>query len=397
MLIFISQSQGELDWVAPLFTEFIKNKIRVHIYFDSYSTSLILKKSKVFNDLRDKNDLVVHTKLDFTKLKYILNYFKKYSFNNQLVKKFINKFLRFYFTCFSKFFSKKIYDNIKPHILLKDLGADNEFRFELSKYIRNKGGKIIMYPHGTEIFVEAEAVKKKYMADLLLVSNKETQKYYSKVFEGIKTKIIGVPRYDLKWIKFLTENYGHKKISQKKNQILFITRGPHPIDLNIEDFNYLLNSVFSICEGKNIKLLIRSHPRYSKSQLRNVLKNYKNLDWSFCDDEIIVMKENLNLIISMWSTMILDALVLNIPVIQFFKCNNKRKWFVDSEGKNITGYEKNKIVVTAENHNKLKKEINKLINKDLNEVKNTFNNFNKLYDINYPSIQKSINAITEII
>ena len=207
------------------------------------------------------------------------------------------------------------------------------------------------------------------MADLLLVSNKETQKYYSKVFEGIKTKIIGVPRYDLKWIKFLTENYGHKKISQKKNQILFITRGPHPIDLNIEDFNYLLNSVFSICEGKNVKLLIRSHPRYSKSQLRNVLKNYKNLDWSFCDDEIIVIKENLNLIISMWSTMILDALVLNIPVIQFFKCNNKRKWFVDSEGKNITGYEKNKIVVTAENHNKLKKEINKLINKDLNEVK----------------------------
>ena len=162
MLIFISQSQGELDWVAPLFTEFIKNKIRVHIYFDSYSKSLILKKSKVFNDLIDKNDLVVHTKLDFTKLKYILNYFKKYSFNNQLVKKFINKFLRFYFSYFSKFFSKKIYDNIKPHILLKDLGADNEFRFELSKYIRNKGGKIIMYPHGTEIFVEAEAVKKIY-------------------------------------------------------------------------------------------------------------------------------------------------------------------------------------------------------------------------------------------
>lgn len=92
--------------------------------------------------------------------------------------------------------------------------------------------------------------------------------------------------------------------------------------------------------------------------------------------------------------MILDALVLKIPVIEFFKCGNKRIWSKNSSGSSITGYEKNKIVISAKSKHELKTFINEIMIGDLDKVNKTFFKFDEIFNLNESSIDNSINAIT---
>ena len=95
----------------------------------------------------------------------------------------------------------------------------------------------------------------------------------------------------------------------------------------------------------------------------------------------------------MWSTMILDALLLNLPVIEFFKCRNKREWPKNDLGELITGYEKNKIVISAKSKDELSKYINDTKEGDYTIYNSIFYSFKKIYNIEN-SINKTTKAIT---
>lgn len=400
ILFFIASSQGEIDWVLPLIKDLNKKVDNIYFYVDSYSTETIINKPFIFNEIKNKFNLIVFNKSNFTRFSFLINIVRSlfvFFGCKNFIDKVINKILGIYINLYPKNFAKKIIRKTNPKILLKDLGNDSVLRKEISNIIVNGKGKIIMFPHGTEIFVEEEFKRRDFIADILLVSCKETQNYYSKVFRGLETKIVGIPRYDSNWTNYLKKNFAEKNDSKRvKFSILFITRGPHHSDLNKNDFEYIINSIATVCnKNKNIELLVRSHPRYPKSQLSNILNKHEKLDWKFCDYDIIIKNTNINLVVSMWSTMILDALVLKIPVIEFFRCSNNRSWLKNQFGNDVTGYEKNQIVISVKNEIELEQSINEIINQNLDKVNNTFNNFEILYDITQPSIESTINEIVK--
>lgn len=397
ILVFISNSQGELDWVLPIIVEFSKRKFKVDLYIDAYDDSIIIKRKKNIHLFLEKYNIKVYNKTHFSSIVRSFKLMNIFFFNSKIentIKKILNKISFLFFNMYYKRYSNKIYNFFKSDIFLKDLGTDSKLRLELSKLFSNHLGKVILFPHGTEIFIEDKPEEKSFNGDLLLASSFNVKNYYKKKFKGIPISVIGIPRYDPKWISTLKKEIKFKENTNSKFKILFITRGPHPTDLSKKDFLYLVNSISSICENSNIQLLVRSHPRYSKALLSNIFITYKNLDWKFEDDNLVTISNDLNLVVAMWSTMILDALVLKIPVIEFFKCGNKRIWSKNSSGSSITGYEKNKIVISAKSKHELKTFINEIMIGDLDKVNKTFFKFDEIFNLNESSIDNSINAIT---
>ena len=397
ILIYISNSQGELDWIFPIIVELSRKKHNVNIYFNTLDKNLIIKRGEIPYKLFKKFNITTYTALDFTKTKYfsdILLFIFTLLRRRDLGLKILNRLTNNYFNFFSNKFSKRIFNRVRPDLLFKDVGSDTNLRLELSKILKINNGKTIIFPHGTEIFVESRPKKNNYFGDLLLVSSNKMKSHYSKTFKGLPSSIIGIPRYDIKWLNLIKKNTNYPKTKKSKFKILFITRGVHPTDLSNDDFNYLVNSIFDICnKSDDIELLIRNHPRYPKSQLLEILSNYPNLNYRFEDSDLVILKDEINLVVSMWSTMILDALFLNLPVIEFFKCRNNREWPKNDLGELITGYEKSKIVISAKSKDDLSKFINETKQGDYTIYHSIFNSFKKIYNIEN-SINKTIKAIT---
>ncbi len=255
-MVYISNSRGELHWVLPLVTKLSKIDYKVSIYFDSYSPEFIIKDDKLSKLILDDFNINIYSQKNFINFNFIIDSiltittvigFKIIS------EKIINRFISRYFDFFSLNKSNTLYKFFKPNILLKDVGNDRKVRLDLSRITRKKGGEVIMFPHGTEIFVEDKPHSTSFCADKVLVSSLQTSDYYSKKFVGIKSKIIGIPRYDKNWLKFLKSNFKTPSNKAKKYKILFITRGPHPSDLLIDDFSYIFKSVFEVCSDmKNV-------------------------------------------------------------------------------------------------------------------------------------------------
>jgi len=393
VLLYVSSSQGELDWIIPVIIELSNMNYNVSIYIDAHSKYYIIKRDKNIILFLKKHNINIYSKSNFSVIIKLLNFFAGDNIDS-FFNKILNKLSNIFFTLFKEKFASKIYDFFKPDILLKDLSPDSILRLNLSKLTRLKEGRIVLFPHGTEIFVESKPKNSNYFGDLLLVSSDKMKSHYSKTFKGLPSFIIGIPRYDIKWLDLIKNNTNYPKTKKSKFKILFITRGVHPTDLSNDDFNYLVNSIFYICnKSDDIELLIRNHPRYPKSQLLEILSNYPNLDYRFEDSDLITLKDEINLVVSMWSTMILDALLLNLPVIEFFKCRDKREWPKNDLGELITGYEKNKIVISAKSKDDLSKYINETKEGDYTIYHSIFNSFKKIYNIEN-SINKTIKAIT---
>ena len=188
ILFFIAGSQGEIDWVLPLIKDLNKKVDNIYFYVDSYSTETIINKPFIFNKIKNKFNLTVYNRSNLIRFSFLINIvsslFVFFGFKN-FINKVINKILGIYINLYPKNFAKKIIHKTNPKILLKDLGNDSVLRKEISNIIVNRKGKIIMFPHGTEIFVEEEFKRRDFIADILLVSCKETQNYYSKVSRTI--------------------------------------------------------------------------------------------------------------------------------------------------------------------------------------------------------------------
>ena len=92
-------------------------------------------------------------------------------------------------------------------------------------------------------------------------------------------------------------------------------RGPHHTDLSEESFDYIMNSMIdTTMEIQNAKLFIRPHPRYGEKILYKYLNKMPPEKFVISYDNIYTISKQIDLVVSMWSSMILDALNNNLPV-----------------------------------------------------------------------------------
>jgi hypothetical protein len=406
ILILISSSSGEIDWILPI-CRYIKinyPNIKLYLLFDAIFSDEIMKGNEFLYDLLCKN---VHYCYDFgdflppyikSLLKPIMKY-KTMGDNVDKKEKFIQRFETYLYTFIKLTVYKKIMEYIKPDILLKDISPDiYSVRKHIVTLAKKTGCNQVMFPHATELhWFSPLKPRKNCFADDILITSKWMNGLSSE-FKGYKNKthIVGNPRYDDWWIEYLLyfyNNYNDRKEYTKLNKTIFLFFTQYPFSkttfsykVGLEIINEVLSTIFS---NENSFLIVKPHPREIPNYSKKELEKYDENRWTIDKSHPIILSDVADIIICMgYSSVILDSLSLEKPVIEYYKYSDIK--YVDLYGK--LG------VVLSANNVKLESLINQ-IKKDPDRIKKPYiKNFRKIVPkTKNESTKKAVNVILNIL
>ena len=228
-------------------------------------------------------------------------------------------------------------DTIGPgqvRIILKDYNEDQycPFKTEVAGYCPQ--ALVVSYPHSNHIFSNraTDALQRctapdaYSVHDLFLLCSEHDLPYWSGYVDLAKIRTLGYPRYDSAWIQRLRDAPGltateeYRRAQQAGKVFFYISRGAHSVYLSQADYEYLLRStVEETLRYENSFLLIKAHPRQDMDDLKRVLADYDPNRWLVSGLHLMQLCSLADVVISGWSSGILDALAMGRPVIEFWR------------------------------------------------------------------------------
>lgn len=357
-VLILINTFGELEWIAPVIYKLQKDKIiELKVLFNVIDKEEVLAKNKQLRSLLDSDDFYDYTSF-FPKIKFLVPR------SNNYLKRFLNRLFKNLINIYPNYFTQQIFKTYIPDILFHDIGANTGLRDSLKKIVSFSGGSVIVFPHGSEVFVEEGPNFLDFNPNYLLCSSKFCSDVYKNNYPNAASEVIGIPKLDEFWIKKMANK--QERISKSLN-VYFITRGPHPSDLSQKSFDKIMNGVMSVVSDYPDAILhVKSHPRYTQEQISEIADNYLKLNWQITDRSILEMHNQIDIVISMWSSLIIDSISLGLPVIEYFLFEDStHKWF-KKDGVKMTGYEKFKLVKNVKSEEELKKELDfSLLNREI--------------------------------
>ena len=301
----ISHSAGELDIILPIITDLSKKK--------SSKISLVITRKDIFDSIK-KNKIynkILNSKKIYYTYSPLLNKFDHKHLNN-----FFKKIYRFLLSClflinnFNILFSNFIY-----------IETTNQISKDLIFYFLNNilKKKFLILSHGHSYNVPNDNFKsnpvKPINYECLIFSKKHIKWFNSMGY--YENKIIGFPKFFSNWAKEISKYHNFKK----KNNYIIFSRPPHKFYMSKKNYKYLLNSsleaILKIDDTANI--YIKPHPRESFDQFkRNIKKIYiKNKNINFTNLNSMSLCKDAKLIISFWTSAILESIIYNKPAIEY--------------------------------------------------------------------------------
>lgn len=229
--------------------------------------------------------------------------------------------------------------NSKNYIMTCDLGHTNYTKILTYFW---PSSRIIFFQHayalvnGSNYALYSNAIKRTKIEDRfngihhepIAIAHNHTEIDYREVqgFQSSNIVIAGNLGYQGSWTKKLNDSDKDreldkfKSISKKFEKTIFIpVRGIDDRYLSEDNSTYLLNALNQIISKfPEYLFLIKTHPR------QNNIKDYINLESKFPNCQMtglntIVVSEISDLVISYWSSSIIDALAVDTPVIEFHR------------------------------------------------------------------------------
>ncbi|MFZ5775059.1 MAG: hypothetical protein ACOY3Z_06205 [Thermodesulfobacteriota bacterium] len=264
-------------------------------------------------------------------------------------------------------------DDISPdqvRIVLKDYNEDQYAPYKQEILQRCPNALVVSYPHSNHIYsnsaveplqscVDPDAFS---VHDLFLLCSREDIPYWSRYVDCRKIRVFGYPRYDSWWIdRFLSDAAlmdAQENIRAKAAGPVFfyISRGPHPHYLNQQDYEYLLRStVEETLRHEKSFLLIKPHPRQDLDELVRILNDYDPSRWMISGLHLLQLASLADVVISGWSSGILDALAVNKPVIEFWRFggNDPLCRYNTADGKPTTIYRELGLAAGADSRDEM--------------------------------------------
>jgi len=317
ILIYINDSLGELDWIAPFIKSDEGKKFNFYIFLNGPGKTYAEKIDilKVY-DLVGGNIFILNkdTKLD----RYLFNVD---DFLNKILAR-IQKYSRGIFTIFRGFvdffrYLISLLDRRDKEIKFQYIFRDYNLKesFILSSYIiNNSQAKIVIYPHAVGLQKKHEDCPrkpvKKVKADLWLENSeladlvKESKEYKDVFFAS------GSPS--------LSENYDKKSLfnSESKN-ILIITRDCGKVyGFEYKEAFDAFEKILLKSKELGLNVVIKHHPRDKKTNqwrlIQNKFLNIKELQGSLNDIDM-----EYKACFTLFSTAGLYALSRHIPILEF--------------------------------------------------------------------------------
>ncbi|HFQ81518.1 MAG TPA: hypothetical protein ENK33_09135 [Desulfobacterales bacterium] len=231
-------------------------------------------------------------------------------------------------------------DEINPEdvrLILKDYNRDEFAPYKTELAARCPQALVINYPHSNHIYsrrnepvTECKEPDDHSRHDFFILSSPNDISHWSRLAHHKKIKSFGYPRYDSWWIKCLIESEELQKsdeaqLAGRHNPVFFyISRGPHPNYLNADDYQYLLSSFMEKAMSyPGSFVLIKAHPRQNIEELHRLLSPYDQDRWMISGLHLMQLSALSDVVVSGWSSGILDALSVGKPVIEFWRFNGR--------------------------------------------------------------------------
>ena len=376
-VLFLINGFGDLEWAAPLIKDCENNNILVEIFFPSSSFRNILSTSTLL-----EKRLAHLNKADLYSLFFDINFlenFIRHISKVRFIDKIVRRIIVFFLENFSAHYSTKLIKSSNPDFIFHDISKDTSFRLSVKEKLIENKGEIFVHPHGSEVFVETAPDFIDVLPNYLLAANEITASIYKKNYPNAIIIISGIPKLREKWIP-------NKKRIQNLNikKILFIARGPHHQDLSVESYEKIIEGLLEeVKKFENIQLIIKPHPRYGSKDLVRRLKFNKIKNWKIFEGSIMEITDDIDLAISMWSTLIIDCISIGIPTIEYFIYECKPDRWLKEKNEVISGYKKYGLAEHISEHKQLKDYFD-MSNEELKNLNSTSKtNLKKIHNIWY--------------
>ena len=222
-------------------------------------------------------------------------------------------------------------DQVK--IILKDYNKDEWAPYKLQLMDACPKALVVSYPHSNHIYSNRETDQKKVCSDpeawgrhdIFLLNSVNDVAHWSAHVDTARMRIRGYPRYDSWWLERILSHptlYDSQewRFAQGGRTLFYISRGPHMHYLSKEDYRYLVESLLeTVFSYDDLSLLIKPHPRQDLGELYTMLSRFDTSRVMVSGLHLIQLSSLADVVVSGWSSGILDALSVGAPVIEFWR------------------------------------------------------------------------------
>ena len=386
VIVFLSGSSGELDWMLPILDMLLKRGFFLKIVFLSRHCKQSVENNQMLFEFINKDEEKIKVFFIggyfFEKIERIgyLTYraYLRFGFG----KKYL---LDFIYRAYEKIHELIFFNSLPYEILaLKDkknilFSEYPSLRRPRDKWLKQKFNKSIYFycPHSPHIY--AENLDQKYNenetndfnkfnflllghpADYFFINDGEEL-----AKESLEKLYLGHPKYSRGWLKEL-QNKSIKFRStfpqRDSVNILILSRG-YGSYLDRESHENLVQTTIENIHSSfsNYNLIVKKHPREVNSHWDNLTNDFPSIHIK--DEHILRLATEADFVISFWSSGAMDCFLLNVPVIEYFDPNKHSKQQVSEGNSYTTIYRKLKIVLSASDSNELRDKISDLVKSD---------------------------------
>jgi len=404
VLICIQSMWGALEWIFPAIKYLKQNHKNIKIYFvvnRMYKNELFGENYKLLSLTED-----ISQQYCFDHFNMLPKYLRiKFEDNNGFKQReFFKCWNRLIWKILKKKLSKKFIKLIQPNIVLMD-SAENTF-FNAIKYLgKIKVGNFLTAPSfslSSHIWTDRDMLKQRIMRnkdfDFYLVDNHFSKSTFEEFLPNKPVFNIGCPKFDSEWVKLSQTSHNDFKRNAQHNHknILILLKNESSAVFRYVDFSRSLQDILTACNKiKKAFITLKPHPRQNHDQLLKILQQYPEMRHNISHDRVSALAKDSQVIISMPSGIILDAVLSGKPVIEYFNFpafNSVVKESFDQIPYNIFGgigcmlngeitsvFREMDLVSAANNVNQLEQCIKRI---DYDSGEEALNNLRKIYPDN---------------
>ncbi len=258
-------------------------------------------------------------------------------------------------------------DPAQVRLILKDFNPDEYAPCKEELRRRCPEAVVVSYPHSTYIYGLADDPMRECpdpdaysRHDFFLLASEHDVPAWSHRVDTKKIHITGYPRYDPWWVERLAAapevEEARAWLARGEGPVFFhVSRGPHPLYLSEEDYRYLTTAFMDEAMAvKGARVLIKTHPRQDVSGLCRLLAPYDPERWAVTGLHLVQGAHLADVVVSGWSSGILDALAAGKPVIEFWRFGGRdpdcRR---DAQGNFTTTYRELGLAAPADSRGEL--------------------------------------------
>jgi hypothetical protein len=315
ILIYINDSLGELDWIAPFMNSEYGNSFNFFIFLNGPGNSFIEKQKIIDNyNLLGNNIHILNQESKLEIIAFCLDDFlNKILGRVKIISYDLFKAFRYFFNTLRYICSFFISNNSTNFdFIFRDYNLKDSIY--LNYHLRkNKNAKIIIFPHAIGFQIENYLCPREpirvIFADLWLdnsrYSNIKNNKNYSNIFLAS-----GPPSFD-------SENELPSLFDKNSKRVMIITRDCGSIfGFNYKDSLNELKHILSKLNNSGYQVFIKHHPRDKRLDAWRLLqKKYSNVIEIY--DSLNNLDNKYCLCITLFSTAPFFLLNRKIPILEF--------------------------------------------------------------------------------